>query len=47
MKKFNFQWVTLEDVKHGMIHVRLMWYNLSKEKSDLDVVSFHYSRLLN
>ncbi|CAG9823459.1 unnamed protein product [Phaedon cochleariae] len=31
-------WVTLEQVKHGMVHLRLTWLSLSKKYSDLDAI---------
>lgn len=30
-----FQWVTLEQAKHGMVHLRLYWLTLSSDYSDL------------
>lgn len=33
-----FQWLTLEEAKHGLLHVRLTWYKLSSEKEDLAAV---------
>ncbi|XP_056640030.1 extended synaptotagmin-2 isoform X1 [Diorhabda sublineata] len=31
-------WVTLEQAKHGMVHLRLTWLTLSKNYSDLDAI---------
>ncbi|XP_074032959.1 extended synaptotagmin-like protein 2 [Leptinotarsa decemlineata] len=31
-------WVTLEQAKHGMVHLRLTWLALSKNYSDLDAI---------
>jgi hypothetical protein len=28
-------WLTLEQAKHGMVHLRLTWMQLSSDKSDL------------
>lgn len=28
-------WLTLEQAKHGMVHLRLSWLQLSKDKNDL------------
>lgn len=28
-------WLTLEQAKHGMVHLRLTWMQLSSEKGDL------------
>lgn len=33
---FSFdQWLALENAKHGMLHVRLQWYKLTADPSDL------------
>lgn len=34
----KFQWITLEQAKHGMLHVRFTWLNLSALASDLPAV---------
>lgn len=41
-----FQWVTLEQAKHGMVHLRLSWLNLSKNYSDLQSVNSHFKSLI-
>lgn len=28
-------WLTLEEAKHGMVHLRLTWLQLSSDKNDL------------
>lgn len=28
-------WLTLEQAKHGLVHLRLTWMQLSKDKNDL------------
>lgn len=33
--KIPVKWLTLEDAKHGLLHVRLQWYGLSTDPSDL------------
>lgn len=33
------QWLPLENVKTGMIHLRAIWLHLSKDPNDLDKVS--------
>jgi hypothetical protein len=30
-------WLTLEQVKHGMVHLRLTWMQLSSDKNDLKI----------
>lgn len=35
-----FQWVTLEQAKHGMVHLRFTWLALSSDYNDLKAVSF-------
>lgn len=35
---FTLQWVSLEQAKHGMVHLRLMWLQLSKDPADLKAV---------
>lgn len=32
---FYFQWLTLEQAKHGMIHLRMTWLKLSSDYNDL------------
>lgn len=34
----EFQWITLEQAKHGMLHVRFTWLNLSSSANDLAAV---------
>lgn len=34
----QFQWITLEQAKHGMVHVRFTWLTLSSAGSDLPAV---------
>ncbi len=41
-----FQWLPLENVKTGMIHVRALWLHLSKDPSDLDRVSGSFVLLI-
>lgn len=36
---FILQWVSLEHAKHGMVHLRLTWLQLSKDSADLKAVS--------
>ncbi|XP_068157205.1 extended synaptotagmin-2 isoform X3 [Drosophila tropicalis] len=31
-------WLTLEDAKHGLLHVRLQWYKLSADPNDLQQI---------
>lgn len=31
-------WLTLEQAKHGLVHVRLTWFKLSSDKNDLKAV---------
>ena len=40
--EFNniLQWLPLDDVKHGMVHVRLVWMHLSSDISALKEVGF-------
>jgi len=33
------QWVTLEGVKSGMVHLRMTWLSLSSSVADLKAVS--------
>jgi hypothetical protein len=35
---FLFQWVTLEDVKSGMIHLELTWFSLMDDPVMLKMV---------
>lgn len=42
MIDFIAQWVSLEQAKHGMIHLRLTWLQLSKNVADLQAVSRMY-----
>lgn len=32
------QWLTLEDAKHGDLHVRLQWYKLTADPNDLQQI---------
>lgn len=34
---FHTQWLTLEDAKHGMVHIRLTWLTLSSNADDLQL----------
>lgn len=42
MIDFNVQWVSLEQAKHGMVHLRLTWLQLSKNVADLQAVGRIY-----
>ena len=37
--QYTFQWLPLENVSTGMIHVRAMWLHLSKNPADLEKVT--------
>lgn len=37
------QWVTLEEAKTGMIHLRMSWLQLTSDIDDLKLVSEHLS----
>lgn len=44
----TLQWISLEQAKHGMVHLRLTWLQLSKDPADLKAVSrtsFPHERL--
>lgn len=31
----SLQWLTLEQAKHGLVHLRMTWFRLSSNKADL------------
>ena len=37
--QYTFQWLPLENVSTGMIHVRAMWLHLTKNPADLEKVT--------
>lgn len=39
---FLFQWFTLNDIKHGRVHVVLEWLPTSTQRERLDQVSFSW-----
>lgn len=32
-------WITLEEAKHGMVHLRMKWFRLTNNVEDLKIVS--------
>lgn len=42
----SFQWITLEAAKHGMLHVRFTWLELTSSLDDLQAVIYTASFLL-
>ncbi|XP_072389064.1 extended synaptotagmin-2 isoform X2 [Diabrotica undecimpunctata] len=46
-KGHDDMWVTLEQAKHGMVHLRFTWHTLSKQYSDLDATLTETQMLRN
>lgn len=40
-----FQWVTLEQAKHGMVHLRMTWLKLSSDYNDLQVALYETQQM--